>query len=115
MLYDAYEVQRSMMAGASRLAGLGAGWLNNPSKSFSTRRWAGGGRRLGCSRMPCASRNPSSGRDRHGGQGLVHDEQMGCASRWAFEALRQSGCRDQPPLLIVGPMSGPFATLLAHV
>ena len=35
MLYDAYEVQRSFMAGASRLAGLGAGWLNNPSNPFS--------------------------------------------------------------------------------
>src|SRR6185369_15520540 len=31
MLYDAYEVQRSFLAGASKLAGLGAGWLNNPS------------------------------------------------------------------------------------
>jgi len=34
MLYDAYEVQRSLLAGASRLAGLGAGWLNNPSNPF---------------------------------------------------------------------------------
>ena len=31
MLYDAYEVQRSLLAGASKLAGLGAGWLNNPA------------------------------------------------------------------------------------
>src|SRR5260370_15936523 len=31
MLYDAYEVPRSFLAGASNLAGLGAGWLNNPS------------------------------------------------------------------------------------
>jgi poly(3-hydroxybutyrate) depolymerase len=30
MLYDAYEVQRSFLAGASKLAGLGAGWLTNP-------------------------------------------------------------------------------------
>ena len=34
MLYDAYEVQRSLLAGASRLAGLGAGWLNNPANPF---------------------------------------------------------------------------------
>src|SRR6476661_3342847 len=34
MLYDAYEVQRSLLAGASRLAGLGAGWLNNPSNPW---------------------------------------------------------------------------------
>ena len=35
MLYDAYEVQRSLMASASRLAGLGAGWLNNPANPLS--------------------------------------------------------------------------------
>ena len=34
MLYDAYEVQRSFLAGASKLAGLGAGWLNNPSNPW---------------------------------------------------------------------------------
>ena len=34
MLYDAYEVQRSLLTGASKLAGLGAGWLNNPSNPF---------------------------------------------------------------------------------
>ena len=31
MLYDAYEVQRSLLAGASTLANLGADWLNNPA------------------------------------------------------------------------------------
>ena len=30
MLYDAYEVQRSLLAGAGRAASMGAGWLNNP-------------------------------------------------------------------------------------
>src|SRR5436190_21485701 len=34
MLYDAYEMQRSLLAGASKLAGLGAGWLNNPSNPW---------------------------------------------------------------------------------
>ena len=34
MLYDAYEVQRSFFAGASKLAGLGAGWLNNPANPW---------------------------------------------------------------------------------
>src|SRR5207244_719538 len=33
-LYDAYEVQRSFLAGASKLAGLGAGWLNNPANPW---------------------------------------------------------------------------------
>src|SRR4029079_6102031 len=31
MLYDAYEVQRSLLTGASRVASMGAGWLNNPA------------------------------------------------------------------------------------
>ena len=35
MLYDAYEVQRSLLAGASTLANLGAGWLNNPANPFA--------------------------------------------------------------------------------
>jgi poly(3-hydroxybutyrate) depolymerase len=35
MLYDAYEVQRSLLAGASRFASMGAGWLNNPANPLS--------------------------------------------------------------------------------
>src|SRR4029453_6307424 len=35
MLYDAYEMQRSLLAGASKLAGLGAGWLNNPANPWA--------------------------------------------------------------------------------
>ena len=35
MLYDAYEVQRSLLAGASTLANIGAGWLQNPANPFS--------------------------------------------------------------------------------
>jgi poly(3-hydroxybutyrate) depolymerase len=35
MLYDAYEVQRSFLAGASRLAGMSSGWLNNPANPFA--------------------------------------------------------------------------------
>ena len=35
MLYDAYEVQRSLLTSAGKLAGLGAGWLSNPSNPFA--------------------------------------------------------------------------------
>ena len=35
MLYDAYEMQRSLLAGASTLANLGADWLNNPVNPMS--------------------------------------------------------------------------------
>ena len=40
MLYNAYEMQKSMLAGASAMAGFGAGWLNNPANPFS---YLGGG------------------------------------------------------------------------
>src|SRR5687767_11827141 len=35
MLYDAYEVQRSLLAGASTLANIGAGWMQNPANPFA--------------------------------------------------------------------------------
>src|SRR3569623_2631688 len=35
MLYDAYEMQRSLLAGASTLANIGAGWLQNPANPFA--------------------------------------------------------------------------------
>src|SRR3546814_5970960 len=34
MLYDAYEMQRSLLAGASTLANIGAGWMQNPVNPF---------------------------------------------------------------------------------
>jgi poly(3-hydroxybutyrate) depolymerase len=35
MLYDAYEMQRSLLAGASTLANFGSGWLQNPANPFA--------------------------------------------------------------------------------
>jgi poly(3-hydroxybutyrate) depolymerase len=35
LLYDAYEMQRSLLAGASTLANIGAGWMQNPANPFS--------------------------------------------------------------------------------
>jgi poly(3-hydroxybutyrate) depolymerase len=35
MLYDAYEMQRSLLAGASKLANFGAGWLQNPANPMA--------------------------------------------------------------------------------
>lgn len=34
MLYDAYEMQRSLLAGASTLANIGAGWMQNQVNPF---------------------------------------------------------------------------------
>lgn len=35
MLYDAYEMQRSLLTGASTMANIGVGWLNNPANPFA--------------------------------------------------------------------------------
>ena len=40
MLYDAYELQKSMLAGASAMANFGAGMLQNPANPFA---YFGGG------------------------------------------------------------------------
>ena len=40
MLYDAYEMQRSMLAGASAMATFGADWMRNPANPWS---YVGGG------------------------------------------------------------------------
>ena len=40
MLYDAYEIQRSLLAGASAMANFSAGLLNNPANPFA---YFGGG------------------------------------------------------------------------
>src|SRR3546814_5578652 len=44
MLYGAYEFQRSMLAGASAMAGFGAELLNNPANPFA---YFGGGPVMG--------------------------------------------------------------------
>ncbi len=117
MLYDAYEVQRSLLSGASRLAGLGAGWLNNPSNPFGYSSMgplvAAG---LGVFAHASAPRGkPEFGiiETQVGKQKHAVDEDI--VLRKAFGQLkrfRKVGVTGQEPLLIVAPMSGHYATLL---
>ena len=117
MLYDAYEVQRSLLTGASKLAGLGAGWLNNPSNPFGYSSMgplvAAG---LGVFAHASAPRGkPEFGIEQVlvGKRAVAVDEDI--ALRKAFGQLkhfRKEGVEDQEPLLIVAPMSGHYATLL---
>jgi poly(3-hydroxybutyrate) depolymerase len=117
MLYDAYEVQRSLMAGASRLAGLGAGWLNNPSNPFS---YSSMGPVVAAGLDVFAHANAQRGKPEFGftetlvGKKVVAvDEDI--ITRKPFGQLkrfRKVGVDGQPPLLIVAPMSGHYATLL---
>src|SRR4030095_2539031 len=117
MLYDAYEVQRSFMAGASRLAGLGAGWLNNPSNPL---RYSSMGPVVAAGLGVFAHANAQRGKPDFGfettlvgNKTVAIDEDI--VLRKAFGQLkhfRKAGVTNQPPLLIVAPMSGHYATLL---
>ena len=117
MLYDAYEVQRSLLAGASKLAGLGAGWLNNPSNPFG---YSTMGPVVAASLEVFAHAAAPRGKPEFGilstrvGRKEVRvDEQI--LLRKPFGQLKhfaKDGAAAGPPLLIVAPMSGHYATLL---
>ena len=118
MLYDAYEVQRSFLAGASRMASMGAGWLNNPANLFG---YGSMGPVVAASLDVFAHASAPRGRPEFG----IHQTQVGkrvveveeeILLRLPFGQLkhfRKVGLEDPgPKLLIVAPMSGHFATLL---
>lgn len=117
MLYDAYEVQRSFLAGASKLAGLGAGWLNNPTNpmGYSTM-----GPMVAASLEVFAHAAAPRGKPEFG----IHSVKVGRKDvrveeeilvRKPFGQLKRfarEGHNEGPHLLIVAPMSGHYATLL---
>ncbi|HEU5481677.1 MAG TPA: polyhydroxyalkanoate depolymerase [Sphingomicrobium sp.] len=117
MLYDAYEVQRSVLAGASRLAGLGAGWLSNPANPFS---YASASPLIAASlevfsHAAAPRGKPKFGIERTvvGGQEVRVREEV--ELRKPFGKLKhfaREGIGTGPRLLIVPPMSGHYATLL---
>jgi poly(3-hydroxybutyrate) depolymerase len=117
MLYDAYEVQRSFLAGASKLAGLGAGWLHNPANPFG---YSAMGPLVAASLEVFAHAAAPRGKPEFGietvkvGRKDVRvDEQI--LLRKPFGQLKhfaREGIEDSPALLIVAPMSGHYATLL---
>ena len=117
MLYDAYEVQRSLMASASRLAGLGAGWLNNPANPLS---YSSMSPLVAAGLDVFAHASASRGKPEFGIETVMVgkrevavDEDI--ALRKAFGQLkhfRKAEVEGQEPMLIVAPMSGHYATLL---
>ena len=117
MLYDAYEVQRSFLAGASKLAGLGAGWLNNPSNPWG---YSSMGPLVSASLEVFAHTSAPRGKPEFGIETVhvrrkdvpVHEE---IVLRKPFGQLKhfyREGVNAGPRLLIVAPMSGHYATLL---
>lgn len=117
MLYDAYEMQRSMLAGASALANFSAGLLNNPANPFA---YFGGGPILASALEVFAHAAAPRGKPNFGleftmidgARIAVHEE---IVLRKPFGQLKRfvrEGVEGGPKLLIVAPMSGHFATLL---
>ena len=117
MLYDAYEVQRSWLAGASRAASMGAGWLNNPANPLS---YGSMGPIVAASLDVFAHASASRGKPEFGltetkvGKKIVaiHEEVVLRKPFGQLKHFRKEGVEGQPRLLIVAPMSGHYATLL---
>ena len=117
MLYDAYEMQRSLLAGASTLANFGAGWLNNPANPFA---YSHMGPIVGSALDVFAHASAPRGKPDFGIEStIVAGRTVSVAEeivlRKPFGQLkrfRREGIEGSPKLLMVSPMSGHYATLL---
>ncbi len=117
MLYDAYEWQRSVLAGASAMANFGAGLLQNPRNPFA---YFGGGPVLGSALAVFAHAaaprgKPDFGLDTTSIDGRTVAVREEIVLRRPFGQLKRfvrEGVEGGPKLLIVAPMSGHYATLL---
>ena len=117
MIYDAYEMQRSLLAGASTLANIGAGWMQNPVNPFA---YSHMGPIVGSALDVFAHASAPRGKPEFGIDRVIVDGRTVPVSeevvlRKPFGQLkhfRREGVEDGPKLLIVAPMSGHYATLL---
>ncbi|RZF64859.1 polyhydroxyalkanoate depolymerase [Sphingomonas populi] len=117
MLYNAYELQRSFLAGASAMADFSAELLQNPVNPFS---YFGGGPVIASALEVFAHAaaprgKPDFGLDRTLVDGKEVDVVEEIVLRKPFGQLKhfaRAGVEGGPKLLIVAPMSGHFATLL---
>jgi poly(3-hydroxybutyrate) depolymerase len=117
MLYDAYEMQRSLLAGASKLAGMGAGWLNNPTNPWG---YSSMGPLVAASLEVFAHASAPRGKPEFGLKSTIIGRKVvpvreEILLRKPFGQLKhfaREGVEGGPSLLIVAPMSGHYATLL---
>jgi len=117
MLYDAYEVQRSLLTSASKLAGLGAGWLSNPANPLA---YSSMGPVVGASLEVFAHAAAPRGKPAFGIEVTKVGRKFApvteeVAIHKPFGDLKhfvKTGVEPGEPLLIVAPMSGHYATLL---
>jgi poly(3-hydroxybutyrate) depolymerase len=117
MLYDAYEMQRSLLAGASTLANLGADWLNNPANPLS---YSQMGPIMASALDVFAHASALRGKPEFGietvrvaGKEVAVTEEIVLRKPFGqLKRFRREGMEGGPRLLIVAPMSGHYATLL---
>ena len=117
MLYDAYEMQRSMLAGASALANFGAELLGNPANPFA---YFGGGPVMASALEVFAHASAPRGKPEFGiDRTIIDGKQVDVLEqvvlRKPFGQLKRfarKGVEGGARLLIVAPMSGHYATLL---
>jgi poly(3-hydroxybutyrate) depolymerase len=117
MLYDAYEMQRSLLAGASTLANIGAGWMQNPANPFA---YSSMGPIVASALDVFAHASAPRGKPEFGlertlveGRSVAVREEIVLRKPFGqLKRFRREGVEGGPKLLIVAPMSGHYATLL---
>ncbi|WP_374944666.1 polyhydroxyalkanoate depolymerase [Sphingomonas sp.] len=117
MLYNAYEMQRSLLANASAMASFGAGMLQNPANPFA---YLGGGTIVGSALEVFAHAAAPRGKPEFGlhrttvdgREVAVHEEVVVRKPFGQLKRFAREGVEGGPKLLIVAPMSGHYATLL---
>src|SRR5688572_12882067 len=117
MLYDAYEMQRSLLAGASTLANIGAGWMQNPVNPFA---YSHMGPIVASALDVFAHASAPRGKPEFGietvmvqGKTVPVVEEIVLRKPFGqLKRFRREGVESGPRLLIVAPMSGHYATLL---
>jgi poly(3-hydroxybutyrate) depolymerase len=117
MLYDAYEVQRSLLAGASTLAHLGSGWMQNPANPLA---YSQMGPIMASALDVFAHASAPRGKPEfglsstivEGREVAVHEEVVLRRPFGQLKRFRREGVAGGPKLLMVAPMSGHYATLL---
>ena len=117
MLYDAYEVHRSWLAGASTLANIGAGWMQNPVNPFA---YSHMGPIVASALDVFAHASAPRGKPDFGldttiveGRSVRVVEEVVLRKPFGqLKHFRREGVKSGPKLLIVAPMSGHYATLL---
>jgi poly(3-hydroxybutyrate) depolymerase len=110
-------MQRSLLAGASTLANIGAGWMQNPANPFS---YSGMGPIVASALDVFAHASAPRGKPEfglettlvNGEEVAVHEEIVLRKPFGQLKRFRREGVEDSPRLLIVAPMSGHYATLL---